>query len=244
MDPIYYINPEQSGEPNPPPAEPQTCHTGCRCGYVQFESLIPYLEEIRDKMRENPVKATEFEFKLREQIIEVSRIFDISANVAPGFFSPAHFQTTRVYTTNGTRFLKVPEFVAGSLEVRTMDNYLVDPSLYALRDGFLVYLPCAHHPHAANSCRTTCGDVPSRTPQPWPDSCYQVTARWGTRCADMAVQMAVREYLIESYRVQDPAMIAATGIPASRSFTPPYSWIAVIENFRSRRALYSQFAIG
>lgn len=241
--PIYYVDPEATGgcSTSEPPVEESNCASCCNCGYLQFESLIPYLEEINDKLKEDKDKFVELEFKLREQIIEISRLFDLEAGVEPGFFSKSHYKTTKVTPANGTRFIKVPQFVAGTLEVRTSNNVLLDPSSYGYADGFLVYKPCAEHIECG--CSTSCGAKKSVNPMPWPNSCYQITARWGAQCSDFAVQKAVRDYLIEGYRMQDPIVPNINGIPVTRGFKVPHSWGSYISNFKRQRAFFTQFAI-
>jgi hypothetical protein len=242
--PIYLLDPNATAgtcSTSEPPVEQSSCAECCNCGYLQFESLLPYLGEINDKLKDDADRFVEFEFKLREQIIEISRLFDIDAGVAPGYFSKSHFRTTRIYPTNGTRYIKVPEFVPNTLEVRTANNVLLDDSSYGYKDGFLVYLPCSRHESCG--CTGGCGEAKSARPVEWPNTCYKVTARWGSQCADAAVQRAVRDYLIENYRVQDPVIAINNGIPVSRTFREPHSWNTYISNFKKKRALYSQFAI-
>jgi hypothetical protein len=41
--------------------------------------------------------------------------------------------------------IKIPDFIEGTLEVRTTDDYLLDPSSYTYKDRHLVYLPCQEH---------------------------------------------------------------------------------------------------
>ena len=242
--PIYFVDPNITGgncSTSTPPVEESSCAECCNCGYLQFESLLSYLEEINDKLKEDKDKFVELEFKLREQIIEISRLFDLEAGVQPGFFAKSHYKTTRVTPTNGTRFLKIEPHVAGTLEVRTSDNVLLDASSYSYTDGFLVYLPCAKHESCG--CSTGCGSKKAKEPLPWPNSCYKLTARWGAQCSDFAVQKAVRDYLIEGYRMQDPIVSNINGIPISRGFKVPHSWGSYIANFKKQRAFFTQFAI-
>ena len=145
--PIYLSLPEDSiGSPNPPVDDVIACG-GCQCGYIRYENLIPYLPEINDKLKDvnNPESSDLLELKLREQILEVSRIFDTEAGVKPGFFSKAHYTTTKVFPSNGSRYLKVPEHVEGTLVIRTMDDVVLDESSYGLQGGYVVYYPCVKH---------------------------------------------------------------------------------------------------
>ncbi len=212
--PTFYINPESSSGCATAPVDDFQCVDCCNCGYIQFESLLPYLKEIRSSLRDDIEQSSELEFKLRDQIIEISRLFDIETGVEPGYFSKAHYNTTQVFPTNGSKYIKIPNFVKDTLDVRTTSNHLLNSNSYGFQDGFLVYHPCSAHYECG--CDDGCGNERTFTPQPWPDTCYKVTARWGKECADQAVQMAIRDYLIEGYRVKDPVIIAATGLPIGR----------------------------
>lgn len=238
--PIYYVDPNSTTTLPSPPVEEQNC-AGCNCGYLQFENLLPYLKELNDKLREDRESFNDLEFKLRQQIVEVSRLFDIEANVRQGYFSKAHYKTTQVVTTNGTKYLKVDPFVPGSLTVRTTDDYILDESSYKLENQHLVYLPCRNHSDCG--CSVGCRTPKSVTPRPWPNACYKLTAKWGSECADYAVQMAVRDYLIELYRTQDPVKMLSAGIPVQISFRVPHSWETYITNFKRKTHFFSQFAI-
>lgn len=234
-----YINTTLPTTTSAPPDDDAVC--GCNCGYIQYESLIPYLAEIRDAQHLTPDKSIDFEFKLREQIAEISRLFDISAGVPPGYFSKAHFRTTQVYTSNNSKYIKVGPHLPQTLEVRTLDDVLVDPSTYTYQDEHLIFQPC--EAHVACGCSDMCGNVRLTTPQAWPQRCYKITAKWGSECADLAVQMAVRDYLIEKYRMQDPVTQLANGISIQRKFMVPHSWNTYISNFKGKREIFSNFAI-
>ena len=234
-----YLNTSTTAITSAPPRDDAAC--GCNCGYIQYESLIPYLAEIKDSLNFKPENAIEFEFKLREQIAEISRLFDSAAGVTQGYFSKAHYRTTKVYTANGSKYIKVPPHLQGSLEVRTLDDVLIDSSNYSLQDEHLVYMPCAEHVECG--CDDVCGNFKSTTPVKWPNSCYKITAKWGSECADLAVQMAVRDYLIERYRMQDPVIQLANGISLQRKFMVPHSWETYLRNFRAKREIFSNFAI-
>lgn len=255
--PIFLVNPSDVvGEVSTPPSEPTTCTKSCNCGYIQFENLLPYLDEIRTLAKWDREESDKLEMRLREQIVEISRLFDIQCGVNYGYFTKSHYQTTRVYPSDGTRYIKIPEFVDGTLEVRTMGNHVISPSTYGMRDGFLVHYPCTTHTLCScgyngclySGCGSSCDsnislrEARRRRAQAWRQGCYQITARWGKDCSDMAVQMAVRDYLIETYRVQDPVVLASTGLPVSRTFRVPNAWSAYVSNFKAKRDLYSRFA--
>lgn len=237
--PIYMVSPDALATPTTPPKDDSAC--GCNCGYVQYESLIPYLAEIKDSLNLTPNNAVEFEFKLREQIAEISRLFDTAAGVTQGFFSKAHYRTTKVYSTNDGKYIRVPPHIASTLEVRTLDDILIDSSNYSFQDEHLVYMPCEEHIECG--CSNVCGNDRSASPLKWPDKCYKITAKWGSQCADLAVQMAIRDYLIERYRMQDPIVQLANGISTQRRFMVPHSWETYLRNFKAKREIFSNFAI-
>ena len=173
--PIYLTTTgDVSGTYSVVPETPVNCASCCNCGYLQYEALMPYLSEIKFLLK-NPdqEQALELEFRLREQILEISRLFDMEAGVEPGYFSRAHYKTTKVFPTDRTKYLKIPEFVKGSLEIRTMSNYLLSENSYGFQDGYLVYKPCAQDTYCSRECG--CGTKKRRKEEPWPDKCYKVT---------------------------------------------------------------------
>lgn len=234
-----YLNTDITTTASPLPKDDVAC--GCNCGYIQYESLIPYLAEIRDSLNLDQNQSIEFEFKLREQVAEISRLFDSAAGVTQGYFSKAHYRTTKLYSTNGGKYIKVPLHIAGTLEVRTLDDVLIDSSNYSFQDEHLIYMPCEDHIECG--CSDICGNDRLSAPIKWPSTCYKITAKWGRECADLAVQMAVRDYLIERYRMQDPVIQLANGISVQRRFQVPHSWETYLRNFRSKREIFSNFAI-
>lgn len=238
--PIYYVIPGDTSEPSPPIDDVVTCG-GCNCGYLQYEELLPYLRDINIKFKEDSEDYIQFEFRLRGQILEVSRLFDMEAGVQPGYFAKGHYKTTKIFTTNDGRFIKIPEFVLGTLEVRTTDDVIVDESTYGYENQHLVYLPCMTH--TACGCDSGCTNEKLKQPVAWPNKCYKVSAKWGKDCADYAVKMAVRDYLIETYRLQDPIKVLESGLPFQATFRVPHSWSSYLTNFKRRNKFFSGYAI-
>lgn len=238
--PIYLTVPGDAPTPNPSVDDAVTC-TGCNCGYLQYEDLLPYLSEIKSKLNQDSEDYTQLEYRLRQQILEISRLFDHEAGVKPGYFSKGHFKTTKVFTTNDGRYIKIPEFIEDTLEVRTLEDIVVNTSTYGFENQHLIYLPC--YKHRICGCPMSCHTRRCRRPLMWPHKCYKISARWGKSCADIAVKMAVRDYLIETYRLQDPIRMLATGIPFQAKFQVPYSWTSFMMNFKQRNKFFSQFAI-
>lgn len=245
--PIYYVIPGDTGITSPPVDDVVTCG-GCNCGYLQYEELLPFLKEIQSKAKEDSEDYTQFEFRLRQQVLEVSRLFDMEAGVEPGYFAKGHYKTTKIYTTNSGRYIKIPEFILGTLEVRTLDDIIVNDSTYGFENQHLVYLPCIQHPSSgyntySGTCGSGCGTKTNRRPITWPHKCYKVSAKWGKDCADVAVKMAVRDYLIETYRMQDPIHVLASGLAVQTNFRVPHSWSTYMMNFKQRNKFFSQWAI-
>src|SRR5690349_18227230 len=108
--PIYLVTAGTQSTPSPAPPDDPSC-AGCNCGYVQYESLLPYLKELRDSLNLTNDLSADFEFKLREQITEISRLFDVAAGVTPGYFSKAHYKTTKKVISKNSRYLKLENFV-------------------------------------------------------------------------------------------------------------------------------------
>lgn len=239
--PIYFIIPGTTGDPSPPVDDVVSCG-GCNCGYLQFEDLLPYLKEINDKVKQESEDSNQFEFRLRQEILEVSRLFDNEAGVRPGFFAKGHYKTTQLFTTNGGKFIKIPEFVLGTLEVRTTDDIIIDDTVYGFENQHLVYLPCLEH-STHGCCSLKCENSRCKRPIKWPNKCYKVSAKWGKDCADPAVKRAVREYLIETYRLQDPIKMLAANIPFQATFKVPHSWTSYMRHYKERNKFFSQWAV-
>jgi hypothetical protein len=131
--------------------------------------------------------------------------------------------------------------VLGTLEVRTLDDVLINEGTYGFENQHLVFRPCSSH--ISCGCPDGCNNTRIKRETGWPHSCYKVTARWGKECTDFAVKMAVRDYLIETYRMQDPIKQLATGIPFQATFRKPDAWETYMRNFKQRAKFFSQYAI-
>ncbi len=88
----YYEIPDKNLKPKILELNDSECSScKCYCGYIQYESLAPYMP----KLTNNYTKDTDHiitEAKLREQIVEISRYFDVETNVEEGFYSKAHYK--------------------------------------------------------------------------------------------------------------------------------------------------------
>lgn len=235
---IYHIDPEELG--TPVQVESEECvGCNCHCGYIQFESLAPYLTKITRVSTQDEDHIV-LEARLRQQIVEVSRLLDLETKATPGAYSKAHYKVIKVYG-DGSRYLKIPEFVAGTLEVYTLSGYKVNPDSYTYKDGLLIFNPCESHTSSCG-CTNACGIYqPKRIPSGW-KGCLQVKAKFGQECADYAVQMAVRDYLIEHNTFGDIKQQVAEGITIRSSFKRPDSWETVVNQYLNRRKFPNQFA--
>lgn len=246
--PIFQIAPQDLQQtlsvPQSVIAAENKCSESCACGYLQYEQLIPYLPELRSLAKYDNAAGDELEGRLREQIVEISRFFDIDADAPPGYFSRAHFDT-KLLISNNTPYLRLEYFVPGTLTLYYGTN-LVEPTEFIYQSGFLIYSPC--NLSFNNNCDTDCemaGSTGRHTGMglAWPAGCYTATARFGGECAEAAIQMAVREYLIESYRSQDPVAANAQGITYQRSMRVPYSWTKTVASVKQRIQSNRWFAI-
>lgn len=212
----------------------------CSCGYIQFESLVPYFPQLSS----NAVQDDDYivlEARLRQQIVEVSRLFDAETKVENGFYSKAHTKILKLYG-NGTRYLKIPDYVAGTLTLYNQSGVEIDSSSYGYKDGFLIYQPCVTHTSTCG-CTSQCGIYEtSISPAGW-KGCLQAKANFGTECADYAVQMAVRAYIIEFNTFGDQKEATWQGYPVSRGFKVPHAWTTLVMKYCQKKSHFNQFAI-
>jgi hypothetical protein len=212
----------------------------CHCGYIQFESLVPYIPQLSSNHSHDEDYIT-LEAKLRQQILEISRLFDVETKAEPGTYSKAHTKIVKLYG-NGTRYLKIPDFVKGSLELYDANGYLISPESYAYKDGFLIFQPCQSHSTTCG-CTSSCGIYNvKKIPAGW-KGCLQAKAKFGAECADYAVQMAVRAYVIEFNTFGDQKEATWQGYPVSRSFKIPHAWNVVVQKYLEKKRHFNGFGV-
>lgn len=244
---LVWNNERLCDENLPEPVSPPDCKSQCQCGYVLFESFEKYLPEIANRFQ--GMSRAKIEARLREQILEASRLLDLACEVEPGFFSKAHYNYTQTVIHNGdSRFMRVPPLVQDSGMTVVFDNCkLVSSSLYKYQNGYLIFNPCVTDLASSCSPGDDCVDMSNQLPaadrdMPWPRGCYQITARWGNECADLAVRLAVRSYILELYRTVDPQIALQAGFPVfNRSFPP--EWKLVVEKHKGKNTFINQWAI-
>jgi hypothetical protein len=235
----YYFNPNPTTKPKVLKLDDVDCKKcGCHCGYIQYESLAPYMPQLTNKYTKDADHITT-EIKLRQQIVEISRFFDRATNVEDGFYSTAHFDIKKIYG-NGSRYLRVPDFIPNSLELYTQDGYLIDSKVYDYIDGSLVINPCQFH-ESNCGCNSSCGSYNRINSNIGWNGCYQIKAKFGSECSDKAVQMAVRAYLIEFNTFGDQKEATFQGYPVTRSFREPKIWTDLVKKYTEGKRLHSRF---
>ena len=236
--PFYYVY-ENDTPPEPTELdEEDSCVCRCNCGYLTFESLIPFLDEIQQVAQRDPAEYVKLEIKLRKLILGVSRIFDADVGVESGFYSTSHVAVKTVQSTG--RYLKVPPFVKGTVEVFGMDNVQIASNLFGTKGEYVLYMPCANH--GQSCCKSSCWSNGYRNPLEWPRSCYKVRARWGYECADEAVEIAVREYVMALLKKEE-FITSGTGLEIKRGFKSPVTWEKLVESYRRKRNIHSRYGI-
>ncbi len=237
----YIINEEELSDVKKLEIDSSSCNECyCYCGYIQYESLAPYMP----KLINTATKDEDYlllEAKLREQIIEISRLFDAETKVVSGYYSKSHFSIVKLYGDGSSR-LSIPDFVSDSLELYTESGYLINPETYYYKDGYLVIKPCTSHSNTCG-CSNTCGSYISQVhkfTRGW-EGTFQAKARFGNECADMAVRMAVKAYLIEYNTFGDQQEATRLGYPVTRSFRKPDVWITLVKKYTEGKRLNHYF---
>lgn len=233
----YHIDPIELGQPID--LDSQECSScTCHCGYIQFETLAPHIKQLTTGITQDD-DYIELEIKLRQQIIETSRLFDVLTKAEPGTYSKSHFKIIKLYG-DGTKYLKIPKFIKNTLELYTSNGYLINPKSYYYKDGYLIFGGCDTN-HSSCACTTTCGSYTSRKiPSGW-TGCLQAKAKFGNDCADDAVKMAVRDYLIEHNLFANAKDTIFNGFPVSRKFRVPDSWSSLIQEYSQDVNFYNRF---
>ena len=155
-----------------------------------------------------------------ETLIErASRFFDLLCGVAPGYFEPADVSpSNRTFYGNGTHFLKLDQYVPGSLNATLTypDGYT---SLdFIERDGYLVLTDSTGVVATHTSGRDFYGWY-ARVP-------ITVSARWGLSATPADVKLAVIELAINLWRELDPANVKLVNLEGQplREKYPPRVW--------------------
>lgn len=189
---------------------------------IQQEQKYCSPTEVRRRMFGGPTgsatTAALTDAELDALIEQASRHFDLVCGLTPGYFNPPAFPfaTTQTIYGDGTNYLKLPPYVAGSLSstITLPDGYTA-PSFVA-QNGFLVL-------------STSTGGLPPFSWFPsWPNGWYSgiavaVTAIWGFESTPPDVKEAVIELIINLVRETDPATVKLVNIEGQplREKLPP-----------------------
>lgn len=154
-------------------------------------------------------------------IERASRIFDLLCGVEPVYFEAAGVSaTTRTFYGDGTSFLKLDRYVAGSLNTSiTVPSGYTAPT-FIERDGYLLIasesgIPQTRSVHCAEGW--------------WSNVPVTVSAKWGFDDTPEDVKHAVIELAINLWRETDPASIKMTnleGQPLREKYPPRVKMIA------------------
>lgn len=155
-----------------------------------------------------------------ESLIEkASRLFDLVCGVESGHFDPASdTPSDRTFYGNGTQYLKVGQYIPGSLNTTlTLPDGYTAPD-FVEREEYLVItdsngvISGSHYP-------TRChGGWWSGVP-------IIVSARWGLSATPADVKQAVIKWAADLWRITDPAnqkLLAIEGQPISPQRIPPF----------------------
>lgn len=181
-----------------------------------------------------PVSATDNH--LNDLIERASRYFDLVAGVKPEFFEPASTEATaRTFYGDGTNFLRLDKYVAGSLNPTiTVPSGYTAPT-FIERDGYLLITT-----EDAGAVVSAFPPYPSwwRTTSWWHGLPITVTARWGYAQTPADVKMAIIEMVINLLRETDPASLNLLDLERQplREWMPPRVR-AVAERYRTREAV-------
>lgn len=219
----------------------EPCCGSCKCGYVLFESLLKYLPEVKSVYREDGVLSSGIEFKLRQQIIRISRLFDLLSGYEPGYFSKAHYNKLQVIPSNNSRYLKINHYLAGSLTLLDSAGQVVPPQSYKYINGFLVLNP-EYKSGSGCGCSSICHHKKRERFPEWHDNFYTAVARFGFDCVDSVVELAVTAYIINIYKSQDLMSLQNNAFPTT-SVKPPYEWDSAINAYKAKRMLFNSFGI-
>jgi len=141
-----------------------------------------------------------------------SRLFDLLCEVDDNFFAPAGSSATEeTLFGSGVDMMRLPPFVAGSIESVTIDGDALDAADYRVKDEFLIYKDGTEF------------DV---------DSDIVVTAKWGFASVPAAVQTVVQELANYLWRNKDPMFAKISDVEIETALSPTTN--AIIKKFRDK----------
>jgi hypothetical protein len=151
-------------------------------------------------------------------LTRASRFFDLLCGVAAGYFEAAAGSvSSRTFYGDGSHFLKLDRYVAGSLNTTiTLPDGYTAPE-FVERDGYLVLSSngLLLHPQAYG-CRSGW----------WAGVPIIISANWGYDATPEDVKLAVIELAVNLWRELDPANIKLVNLEGQplREKYPPRVW--------------------
>lgn len=164
----------------------------------------------------SPVAATDA--VLTKLILRASRYFDLVCGVVPEYFEVAGASVSNLTVYgDGTHFLRLPPYVAGTLDtdITVPDGYTVPT--FIEREGYLIL--------------SSSGLMLNRItpfPSPFYGGWYSgvpitISAKWGFEATPEDVKMAIVELVINLFRETDPQQVKLVNLEgmALREWMPP-----------------------
>lgn len=157
------------------------------------------------------------EVELDALIEQASRFLDLACGVPAGHFNPPAypFATALTIYGDGINYLRLPPYVAGSLNTSiTLPEGYTAPT-FTEQDGFLVLNSSGVLP-PFNHWNSAWGGWQSGVP-------VTASAIWGYQDVDAAIKMATIELVINLHRETDPASLKLTNLEGQplRERLPP-----------------------
>ena len=169
---------------------------------------------------------------LNKLIERASRLFDIECGVKPGFFDAAgSTATAQVFYGNGTNFLQLPPYVAGSL----------NPTLsYPQNYSALEFVERGNSERGAFLVRTEGGILNAAPIGGWYEGVpITVTAKWGYSTTPADVKHAIIKLVIHICRTVDPTMLKLLVLEGQPLFQDrmPKDALELAKKYRFREAV-------
>ena len=211
------------------------CRPACGCDYLDYRSFLKYLPELKESCGDK-VNAKELEAQIREEISHKSRLFDSLVGVSAGYFSEAHeARYSKIVPSDGTGYLEIGVAVEGSIQVQSCEGRAIPNCEFGYFEGILKYRPCSK-PNACfcNDREDECVTSNQFKWNRWPGNCFQVTARFGNACADLAVSGAVKAFVLKRFRDADPLAVVQLGFQPLNNNAAPNEWTTLIAAYKQR----------
>lgn len=165
---------------------------------------------------------------LNKLIERASRLFDIECGVEPGFFDAADNEATeQTFYGDGTNFLKLPPYVAGSLNTTLTYPVGYADLEFVERNGYLV--------------RTESGllNIQQRFGGWYENVPITVSAKWGYASTPADVKHAIVKLVIHICRTMDPTQLKLLVLEGQPLFQErmPKDVVELAKKYRWREAV-------